>query len=56
MNLFFTICATKINLVFILIFVGAGLGFTLLSAALWCLAEAALETGNKLLVVRRSPE
>lgn len=51
MNLFFMICATKINVVFFLIFAGAGLGFTLLSSALWALAEGALDAGAKLLVV-----
>lgn len=54
MNAFFCICATKINLVFLLIFAGAGMGFTLLGSALWALAEGALVAGDKLLVVSLS--
>lgn len=51
MNAFFCICATKINVVFFLVFAGAGLGFTLLGSALWAVAEGALAASEKLLVV-----
>lgn len=51
MNLFFLVCATKVNIVFMLVFAGSGLGFTLLSGALWTLAEGAADSGAKLLVV-----
>ena len=51
MNAFFCICATKINLVFLLIFAGSGLGFTLLGSALWAIAEGATVASGKLLVV-----
>lgn len=35
-----------------LVFCGAGLGFTLLAAALWALAEGKVAVGQNLLVVR----
>lgn len=45
------ICALKINFVFLSIFTSAGLGFTLLSAAFWVLADGSIDTGSKLMVV-----
>ena len=45
------ICALKINLVFFLIFTGAGTGFALLAGAFWRLAEGQLESGANVLVV-----
>lgn len=43
------------NVVYLLIFVTAGLGFTLLAAAFWALAEGAVAAGTSLQVVSRSP-
>jgi hypothetical protein len=51
MNVLFMICSFKINAVFLLIFAGASLGFTLLASSLWALAEGAADTGAQLLVV-----
>jgi hypothetical protein len=51
LNLFFLICATRINIIFVLIFFGAGLGFSLLCAALFALGDGLLDAGSKLLVV-----
>lgn len=51
MNVFFVIAALKVNVVYLLIFVSAGLGFTLLAAAFWALAEGAVAAGTQLQVV-----
>ena len=51
MNVFFIIAALKVNVVYLLIFVTAGLGFTLLAAAFWALAEGAVAAGTSLQVV-----
>jgi hypothetical protein len=51
LNVFFIIAALKVNVVYLLIFVTAGLGFTLLAAAFWALAEGAVATGTSLQVV-----
>jgi hypothetical protein len=51
LNVFFVIAALKVNVVYLLIFVTAGLGFTLLAAAFWALAEGAVAAGTSLQVV-----
>lgn len=51
MNIFFMICATKINAVFFLLFMGAGTGFLLFASCLWALADGAVEISGKLLMV-----
>jgi len=45
------VCATKVNAVFLLLFAGAGLGFFLLTAALWALAAGNVTNGATLMVV-----
>lgn len=50
LNVYFIICSLKVNAVFLLIFAGAGLGFALLAAALWSLAEASAVATNLLVV------
>ncbi|EXU95435.1 GPR1/FUN34/yaaH family protein [Metarhizium robertsii] len=52
LNAIFMICATKINLVFLSVFAGASLGFTLLAATLWTLSKGAIEASARLLVPR----
>lgn len=49
------ICATRINIVFMLVFFGAGLGFVLAAAARWCIAEGALVTAGRLVIVSLLP-
>jgi len=51
LNVLFIVAALKVNVVFLLIFVTAGLGFTLLAAAFWALAEGATSAGMQLQVV-----
>jgi hypothetical protein len=51
LNVFFVIAALKVNIVYLLIFVSAGLGFTLIAAAFWALAEGAVAAGTSLTVV-----
>jgi hypothetical protein len=51
LNVFFTICATRINVVFLVIFFGATLGFILAASARWRLAEGDLATAGSLVVV-----
>jgi len=55
LNVLFVICATRVNIVFMLIFFGAGLGFVLAAAARWCIAEGALVTAGRLVVVSFLP-
>jgi hypothetical protein len=55
LNVLFVICATRVNIVFLLIFFGAGLGFVLAAAARWCIAEGALVTAGRLVVVSFLP-
>lgn len=50
LNIYFTWCSLRINAVFALIFIGAGLGFALLAAALWGAAEASSSSGNLFVV------
>lgn len=47
----FIIAATRINAVFLLIFIGAGLGFVLLASALWATAELSMAAAGHLMVV-----
>jgi hypothetical protein len=56
LNVFFLICATRINAVFVFIFFGAGLGFSLLCAALFAFGDGLVDAGSKLLVVSKYPE
>jgi hypothetical protein len=51
LNLFFLICATRINVVFLAIFFGATLGFTLAASARWCIAEGHVALAGRLVVV-----
>lgn len=56
LNVLFMVCATKVNAVFLSLFAGAGLGFFLLTAALWALAAGDPARGATLLVVSRPRE
>jgi hypothetical protein len=51
LNLFFLICATRINVVFFVIFLGATLGFILAASARWCIAEGHVALAGRLVVV-----
>jgi hypothetical protein len=50
--LIFLICATRTNVVYVLIFATLTLVFGFLAAGYWCLAEADTLVGNRLIVVR----
>ena len=56
LNVLAMVCATKTNGVFLFLFAGAGLGFFLLTAALWALAEGNAANGATLLVVSLTRE
>ena len=45
------ICATRINVVFFIVFTGACLGFVLAAAARWCVADGRLALAGRLVVV-----
>ena len=51
LNIFFLICATRINVVFFVIFLGASLGFILAASARWCIAEGHVALAERLVVV-----
>lgn len=51
LNVLFMVCSTRVNAIFFSLFTGAGLGFFLLTAALWALADGLETRGATLLVV-----
>jgi uncharacterized protein len=51
LNVLFLICATRINVVFFVIFLGATLGFILAASARWCIAEGHVALAGRLVVV-----
>ena len=55
LNLLFIICATRINVVFFIIFIGAFLGFVFAASARWCIAEGYIVTAGHLVVVNMIP-
>ncbi|KAK3704136.1 hypothetical protein LTR37_013976 [Vermiconidia calcicola] len=50
LNVLFTICATRINVVFVVIFVGATMGFVLAASSRWCLANGNVGAAGQLVV------
>jgi hypothetical protein len=53
--LFCTICATRNNVVFIVVFIGASLGFVLAASARWSIAEGHIALAGRLVVVGHIP-
>jgi hypothetical protein len=51
LNVLFLICATRINVVFFVIFLGASLGFILAASARWSIAEGHVALAGRLVVV-----
>ena len=51
LNVLYMICATRVNVVFVVIFFGAALGFILAASARWCIAEGSVITAGRLVVV-----
>lgn len=51
LNVLYIICATRVNIVFVLIFFTACLGFILAASARWVLAEGNLAVATKLVTV-----
>lgn len=50
LSLVFLVCSFRTNLVFVLIFVAATIGFSFASAALWYTAEGSAAYGGQMLV------
>jgi hypothetical protein len=50
LSLIFLLCSLRTNAVFVLVFTGATLGFSLAAGAFWHLAQGNLAAGGKLLV------
>lgn len=50
LNLYFVVCSLRINTVFTLIFVGAGIGFALLTGAFWAAAEGSAKAATLMTV------
>lgn len=50
LNIIFMIAATRINAVFLLVFISAGLGFFLLASGLWLAAEGEARASSLLVV------